>query len=401
MFYDEQLNFLNKTLEKCNITCRTLNAKEKITQSAVEGLLGKYSKNKCFYDFFPYIKAKTVYYFADIFLCRYIFLLLPNAPDNVFIIGPYINFNITQQQVLEQSEALGLSPAGAKELEYFYASVPVVSEENHIFAIINTFAEFIWGTNNFENIEIDRGEWTSYILPELTDKFNESNTQINLDIMEKRYAYENELMAAVSQGNLQKAELMMSNFSLIAFENRVPDRLRNIKNYCIIMNTLFRKAAQNGGVHPVYLDKTSSELAKKIEGLQSLAEVTELMPEILRRYCRLVKHHSVKNYSPLVQKAVILIDGDINGDLSLSEIARKNNVSPSYFSALFKKETGYTLIEYVNSKRVDYAKYLLKNTNLQVQTIAQHCGILDFHYFCRIFKKFTGKTPTEFKREII
>lgn len=400
MFYDEQLNFLHKMLEKCNITCRTLNAKQKITQSTAASLLGKSAENKCFYDFFPYIKSNAVYYFADIFLCRYIFLLLPNTPDKVVIIGPYINFNITQQQVLEQSEALGIHPTGAKELEYFYASVPVVTEENHIFAIINTFAEFIWGTDNFENIEIDRGEWTSYILPELTDKFNESNIE-KLEMMEKRYAYENELMAAVSQGNLQKAELMMSNFSLLAFEDRVPDRLRNIKNYCIIMNTLFRKAAQSGGVHPIYLDKTSSELARKIEGLQSLAEVTKLMPEILRRYCRLVKHHSVKNYSPLVQKAVILIDGDINGDLSLSEIARKNNVSPSYFSALFKKETGYTLTEYVNSKRVDYAKYLLKNTNLQIQTIAQHCGILDFHYFCRIFKKFTGKTPTEFKRGII
>ena len=43
------------------------------------------------------------------------------------------------------------------------------------------------------------------------------------------------------------------------------------------------------------------------------------------------------------------------------------------------------------------AKHLLKTTHLQVQTIAQHCGILDFHYFCRLFKSVVGTTPTDYR----
>lgn len=215
--------------------------------------------------------------------------------------------------------------------------------------------------------------------------------------MEDRYSYENELMSAVSQGNIHKAEAMIASFSSLAFENRVPDRLRNMKNYCIVMNTILRKAAENGGVHPVYLDSVSSDFAKRVETIHSLAAMPDFMSEILKTYCNLVRRHTIKNYSPLVQKAIVRIQSDLTSDLSLNTIARICNVSPSYFSSLFKKETGKTLTKYVNDKRVSLAKRLLKTTSLQVQTIAQHCGILDLHYFCRIFKATVGKTPTEYR----
>ena len=164
------------------------------------------------------------------------------------------------------------------------------------------------------------------------------------------------------------------------------------------MNTLFRKAAETGGVHPVHIDSISSDFAKKIETTRSLEAIYKLMPEILRSYCRLVKKQSVKKYSPLVQKAIMKIETDLTGDLSLKAMAQMNNVSPAYFSNLFKSVTGQTLTDYVNTKRISLAKHLLKNTSLQVQTIAQHCGILDFHYFCRLFKGVVGKTPTEYRK---
>jgi YesN/AraC family two-component response regulator len=194
---------------------------------------------------------------------------------------------------------------------------------------------------------------------------------------------------------------MVSNFSSLAFESRVADRLRNLKNYGIIMNTLFRKAAERGGVHPVYIDKVSSQFAKEIENAKTVKEINEIMPEILVKYCNLVRKNSTKGYSPAVKKAIIKIESDLTADLSLNEMAKLCNVSSGYLSALFKKETGKTLTDFVNDKRVSFAKHLLKTTNLQVQTIAQHCGILDFHYFCRMFKKSVGLTPTQYREKYL
>ena len=73
------------------------------------------------------------------------------------------------------------------------------------------------------------------------------------------------------------------------------------------------------------------------------------------------------------------------------------NISAGYLSDLFRREVGQTLTEFVNRKRIERAKHLLWNTQLQIQTIAQHCGILDVQYFSKTFKKYSGMTPKEYR----
>ena len=122
---------------------------------------------------------------------------------------------------------------------------------------------------------------------------------------------------------------------------------------------------------------------------------------MIDKYCQLVKKHSMKNYSSLVQKVITLVDFDITADLSLSRQAEILNVNASYLSTLFKKETGTTLTEYVAKKRVEQAAFLLTSTNLQIQTISQNCGIYDVNYFTKLFKKYTGKTPKEYRESSV
>ena len=265
--------------------------------------------------------------------------------------------------------------------------------------MINTFAEFIWdGSDNYTFKEINHTDSIG-LMPSLFKNEESISYDINdISEMEERYNFENMLLSAISHGNTQKAEQMLSNIPSLVFEGRNADPLRSIKNYCIITNTLFRKAAENGGVHPIYLDEVSSNFAKKIEDISSVSLAKKFMTEMLKVYCRLVRKHSFKDYSPIVKKTLLLIENDLTADLTLNTIAKINNVSTGYFSVIFKREIGRTLTEFVNQKRVERAKELLKTTSLQIQTVAQHCGILDLHYFCRIFKKHVGKTPSEYRK---
>lgn len=391
-------------LEKCHLHCAVVDPYSPI-EMGMDSRLAMFLENtgstSTYYDYFPNVKPKTVYRISDIFLCRYLFFELPTVRERrIFVIGPYLYYDITRRQVMEQSERMGVSPKYHKQLEYFYASLPVVRDENCIYAMINTVAEDLWEEGMIEFVDVNLENNGALMQGRISPLEDGDAEKMNIEAMEKRYNYENELMDAVSRGNLHKAEQMITGFSSIAFENRVPDSVRNLKNYCIIMNTLFRKAAENGGVHPVYLDSVSSEFAKTIESMQTVGDISKLFPEIIRRYCRLVKRHSMKNYSLPVQKVMITIENDLTQDLSLKAMAEMNNVNPSYFSGLFKKETGQTLTDYVNQKRISYAKHLLKNTNLQVQTVAQHTGILDLHYFCRLFKNITGQTPGEYRKSL-
>ena len=175
---------------------------------------------------------------------------------------------------------------------------------------------------------------------------------------------------------------------------------RDQKNYLIIGNTLFRKAAQRGKVHPIYLDELSSKMAAKIENITSVSQVDPLRREMVRKYCFLVKTYSTKGFSPIIQKVLNYIALNLASDLTLKNLSSIFSLNSSYLSAMFKKETGITLTSYVNSKRIDRAVYLLNTQIDSIQDIAILCGIPDLTYFTKLFKKAKGMTPTKY-RELI
>ncbi len=403
MLYDRELAFLRKSLEECNLQSFIISPDEIISGTLDKGLqriIGTDNSDKTFRDFFPDFRRKTVYRVCDLFFFTYIFFTIPvGEQEKIFITGPYLNTDITNEKINLQAKALSLSEAMAKELELFYSALPIIKEEHLVFALINTFAKLIY-QEEFDSADIRLEKTAAFIPAEAVIKHTTAEESVNFTVLEDRYNFENELIEAVARGNSRKAELMMARFSVLTFEQRTDDTLRNIKNYCIIMNTLLRKAAEKGGVHPYYLNKVSSDFAIKTELLNSVGETGDFMLSIMRTYCNLVKNHSIKNFSPIIQKAILRIENDLSGDITLKNLSSLSSVSPGYFSALFKKETGVSLTEYVNIKRINYAKHLLKSTNLQIQQIAQVCGILDFHYFCRIFKRSTGKTPTQYRNSI-
>ncbi len=404
MFYDAQLKFMCSVFEKNHLQTLFLDPYAPMDERFDLGLRvflnDKDAYNRSLYDYLKNIEPQTIYKLVDGFYCCYYFLLLPEVRnETVLSIGPYISEQITHERILEWAENAGMNPKQAKQLEIYYSGVPYLSEDSDVFAIIETFAEYIWGgISNFTMVDINYElTGTPNFLLSKDMEADPANTMLNMNIMESRYSYENELMEAISKGQTHKAEMILSGFSKLSFETRLTDPLRNMKNYCIIMNTLLRKAAESGGVHPMYLDRISSTYAQKIEMLTSVATVPELMSEMAKDYCRLVRKHSMKDYSPPVRKAIIYIDSDLTANLSLSRLASIQNISAGYLSALFKKETGQTVTDFVSNKRVRLAIKLLETTNLQIQTIAQHCGILDVHYFSKVFKKYAGMTPKEYR----
>lgn len=88
-----------------------------------------------------------------------------------------------------------------------------------------------------------------------------------------------------------------------------------------------------------------------------------------------------------------------NSELTLQMLCKYLSMSPSYFSAIFKKETGETFVEALTKKRMQVAKNLLKYTSLKNYEIAEKIGFSDAHYFSQTFKKYIGKTPKEYAKE--
>lgn len=406
MLYERELQFLREALKKSHVSSYIVSPKETLAKALNGEMLPLFAlspdANTPISLIPETLEDKTVYKFTDHFYLTYIFMLLPERNDkNLFLIGPYSSVHTKRSQVLEIAEKYGVAPKDMATLEKYYSNIVSITESSHLFVMLDVLCDIIWDGEGYNSVDINR-EKRSPVSPINGQDGNVEldDILINMKMMEKRYAYENELMRAVSQGQTQKVNVMLSNFSEFMFEKRAMDDLRNMKNYCIIMNTLLRKAAENGGVHPMYLDKTSSGFAIKIEKITDQESIVPLMTDMYRNYCRLVRKHSMKNYSPTVQKAIILIESDLSVELSLSIIAEAQNISAGYLSSIFKKETDKTVTEYIREKRINHAKHLLATTHLQIQTVALHCGIGDVQYFSKIFKKMTGMTPKEYRESV-
>lgn len=403
MHYEPELKMLQNTLEKCRINTTIVDFSQPV-DTLINIRLHPYLRRRLpphysLSRLLPPMNSRTIYRIHDPFLCRYLYMALPDTSrDDVLLVGPYLSAMPSRQQILERAEENGLTPHQIQTLEKYYTGIPVIPETSPLFVVIEVFAEKLWGADNYTLEDIQSESLTAK--PTLTSvSADNDRTDLlwQMQEMEQRYQYENQIMDAVSRGQLHKVDLLFTNFTSVSFEQRLSDPVRNLKNYCIIMNTLLRKAAEQGGVHPMYLDNTSSAFAGQIEQLPSTEAVLSKMREMFRSYCRLVQTHSVKDYSPTVKKVITLIDMDLAGDLNLRSLSATLNISGSYLSTLFKKETGMTLTEFINHRRITYAAHLLDSTQLQIQTVAQHCGIIDIHYFSKVFKRVMGMTPREYR----
>jgi AraC-like DNA-binding protein len=86
-----------------------------------------------------------------------------------------------------------------------------------------------------------------------------------------------------------------------------------------------------------------------------------------------------------------------NPELNVKHVAARLKCSPDYLSHLFRNKTGEKLIQYIQRMRIIGAMAALETTNLYVSEIAWSSGFQDPAYFARVFKKFTGKTPQEYR----
>ena len=397
---NQTLAFLRKILEKRRLHTHLIRL-DSLTDTDLDlglrKMLGLQEEYRAFLrNLLMDAQHNTIYRYTDRFFCSYFFLLLPDSSE-ALIAGPYTAFDVTGAFLLEKAELMKIPAHFSSRLAQFYAQLPIISDSLPLLNLFTSFGEVLWGSSDAFRVEFasETAEPSGELF--LQEQPNEAPL-FDMQLMESRYQFENQLMDMVSHGKLHRVEAFTESISSKMFESRVTDPVRNLKNYCIICNTLLRKAAERGGVHPFYLDRMSSDFASRIELIHDQAAGIPLLTEMVRSYCRLVRKHASDSYSPPVRKAVLLIENDLTRDLRLNAVARELAVSPAYLSALFKKETGKTFTEFVTQQRMIYAKHLLESSKLQVQTVAQHCGIPDVNYFTKCFKKYYGTTPRTLRK---
>jgi AraC family transcriptional regulator len=132
---------------------------------------------------------------------------------------------------------------------------------------------------------------------------------------------------------------------------------------------------------------------------QSVATLTAT--HLLRSYSnRMPATASLKGgMGPSRERRVLAyIEEHLNQSISLADLAQVAEISPNYLIALFRQSMGMTPHKYVIQMRVERARGLLKQKQLTLLEIAQHCGFLDQSQFTTVFRRYAGVTPGHFRR---
>lgn len=105
------------------------------------------------------------------------------------------------------------------------------------------------------------------------------------------------------------------------------------------------------------------------------------------------RNSKLENFNNVIE----YIEKNYSDPITTSKAAQLVHLSEYYFCHLFKKHIGCSFTAYLNEIRVQKAQILLKNTKMSVTEIAAEVGFNDINYFCRVFRRFTGFSPTQYK----
>jgi AraC family transcriptional regulator len=98
---------------------------------------------------------------------------------------------------------------------------------------------------------------------------------------------------------------------------------------------------------------------------------------------------------------VELVHAEMEGDLSLEELADAAGLSIAHFSEMFRQSTGQSPHQFVLHRRVERAKEMLRAAEMRVLDVAVACGFKTQQHFARVFRQLCGASPTEYRQEFL
>ncbi len=117
-----------------------------------------------------------------------------------------------------------------------------------------------------------------------------------------------------------------------------------------------------------------------------------------------VKSGAVQDTSSIMNGHKLMMDyveKHYTEDISVQDIAKALNYSEAYFCKLFKQNFGTNFVSFLSEYRITRAKELLSRTYVNIKDIGRSVGYPDSNYFAKVFKRVTGKSPSEYRTELI
>ncbi|MGN1480509.1 helix-turn-helix domain-containing protein [Porcipelethomonas sp.] len=215
----------------------------------------------------------------------------------------------------------------------------------------------------------------------------------------RAFSIEKDIIKKIMNGDVEGLIDGASKIPAVSSGNLALHLIRHQKNFFIKLETIASRAAIEAGLDIDEAVAAEEMYIIKCESLENIDRIKNLQYHMLLDYAdRVKKHHQYnKNNSKLVNDISKYIYNHISEPIKTSDIAEYLGKSRGSVTTEFKKQTGTNLSDFINMKKVQEAEELLYETDRSLASISDFLGFSSQSHFCKVFKKITGVTPTEYR----
>lgn len=305
---------------------------------------------------------------------------LMDQPDSILISNITKKYHISTEQALDLYDEIG--------------TIPVVppSTVNHISHLLFYMFSNLISESKKELRKNNQKLLQQSRINESIQRYKSENIHTNSYPYEK----EKELLNKVKLGDVREANAVLNDLlGYVLFSGG--NSLDVVKTRSLELCALLSRTAIEGGAPTDTMLNLNNQFLKNLQQITTLDSLCHKLQEIVETFSESMFNYIPSKNNDIIKKAMLYMSEKFNTPLSLEEVAAHVHLHPSYFSTMFKNVTGSSFKEYLNKIRIEESKLLLLNTDFSIIDIAIAVGFEDQSYFSKVFKKFTGTTPKQFR----
>jgi AraC-like DNA-binding protein len=317
------------------------------------------------------------------------------------VIGGPVQYDDAEELILEFFEKSGNKHISIGEVRKALRSVPKVSptDVDDYVNLMNAVIKSVTGgdTSTTENcgISVATGPKISdYIYYVKTMGGNDHDSHIHYPLEKEK-----ELIAFITKGDKKAARRTLNEILGQVFFSEGNNFLF-VKARVLELVVLLSRAALEGGADAEEIFGLNYTYLDKINSFTTIEQLATWLARIMNRFSDLVFNLTDVKHVDVMFKALGFIKKNYMNKISLHDVAEAANISPSYFSKVFKEEMKCNFNVYLNKYRVEVAKKLLLDLSIPLVNVALFTGFEDQSYFSKVFKKVTGLTPGKYRESM-
>lgn len=325
---------------------------------------------------------------------------IAHIEESTIVIGPARLSAQSEQELRKKAFDLEISP---DEIAEFLSSMKVIVHMplESLLQILCTIYYTMTGEKiKLGDLEIIESAQKA-LNQEVTLSMNKSLTspaEIETKNPHNTYQVEQQLTDIVRRGDTLALEQWLNQAPAIRPGKVAPDMLRQLKNTFIITATLVSRAAIRGGMDMDDAFHLSDSYIQKCERLHHFEQITNLQYHMVKHYTKSVEElRYSRNQSELMTNVASYVRHHLSDAIKTDDIADALFISRSHLSTRFKQESGMNLSEYITQLKMSEAKHLLAHSDKSLSLISAYLGYSSQSHFCRVFKKYVGMSPSDYR----